>query len=78
VVAFSARPHWEKLFTTSLMGLKSIYKKMPEFIEVRRKYDPHGKVPQWVPEQERRSAISRWVAKKKLCWCGLELSLLPF
>jgi xylitol oxidase len=40
---FSARPHWGKLFTTSPAELKSIYKKMPEFIELSRRYDPQGK-----------------------------------
>jgi xylitol oxidase len=40
---FHARPHWGKLFTTSPTELKGIYKKMPEFIELSRKYDPKGK-----------------------------------
>ncbi len=40
---FHARPHWGKLFTTSPAELKVIYKKMPEFIELSRKYDPQGK-----------------------------------
>jgi alditol oxidase len=40
---FHARPHWGKLFTTSPAELKDIYKKMPEFIELSRKYDPQGK-----------------------------------
>jgi xylitol oxidase len=40
---FHARPHWGKLFTTSPTELKVIYKKMPEFIELSRKYDPQGK-----------------------------------
>lgn len=40
---FHARPHWGKLFTTSPAQLKDIYKKMPEFIELSRKYDPQGK-----------------------------------
>jgi xylitol oxidase len=40
---FHARPHWGKLFTTSPAELKGIYKKMPEFIELSRKYDPQGK-----------------------------------
>jgi len=40
---FHARPHWGKLFTTSPTELKGIYKKMPEFIELSRKYDPQGK-----------------------------------
>jgi xylitol oxidase len=40
---FSARPHWGKLFTISPVELKRIYKKMPEFIEVSKQYDPQGK-----------------------------------
>jgi xylitol oxidase len=40
---FQARPHWGKLFTTSPATLKGIYKKMPAFIELSRKYDPDGK-----------------------------------
>src|SRR6266852_7058641 len=40
---FKARPHWGKLFTTSATELKSIYKKMPEFVELSRRYDPQGK-----------------------------------
>src|SRR5256714_950474 len=40
---FNARPHWGKLFTTSATELKRIYKKMPEFVELSRRYDPQGK-----------------------------------
>ncbi len=40
---FHARPHWGKLFTTSPAELKSTYEKMPDFIELCRKYDPQGK-----------------------------------
>jgi xylitol oxidase len=40
---FNARPHWGKLFTTSPAKLRSIYKKMPEFVELSRRYDPQGK-----------------------------------
>jgi xylitol oxidase len=40
---FRARPHWGKLFTTSPADLKRIYVKMPEFIELISKHDPHGK-----------------------------------
>ncbi len=40
---FKARPHWGKLFTTSPAELKSIYEKMPEFIQLSKKYDPQGK-----------------------------------
>jgi len=40
---FHTRPHWGKLFTTSPAELKGIYKKMPEFIDLSRKYDPQSK-----------------------------------
>jgi xylitol oxidase len=40
---FHARPHWGKLFTTSPAVLKGIYGRMPEFIELSQRYDPHGK-----------------------------------
>ena len=40
---FNARPHWGKLFTTSSTKLKTIYKKMPEFVELSTRYDPQGK-----------------------------------
>jgi alditol oxidase len=40
---FHARPHWGKLFTTSPAELKSIYNKLPDFIQLSRKYDPQGK-----------------------------------
>ena len=40
---FKARPHWGKLFTMSSEELKSIYKKLPDFIQLSKKYDPQGK-----------------------------------
>jgi alditol oxidase len=40
---FHARPHWGKLFSTSPAELKGIYRKMPEFVELSKKYDPQGK-----------------------------------
>jgi xylitol oxidase len=40
---FGARPHWGKLFTIAPKELKSRYEKLPEFIELSRKYDPQGK-----------------------------------
>jgi xylitol oxidase len=40
---FNARPHWGKLFTTTPAELKSIYKKLPDFIQLSRRYDPQGK-----------------------------------
>jgi xylitol oxidase len=38
-----ARPHWGKLFTMSPAELKSIYKRLPDFIQLSKKYDPQGK-----------------------------------
>jgi xylitol oxidase len=40
---FDGRPHWGKLFTTPPERLRALYKKMPEFLELSRKYDPQGK-----------------------------------
>ena len=40
---YKGRPHWGKLFTTSPATLKQIYTKMPDFIELAKKYDPKGK-----------------------------------
>jgi xylitol oxidase len=40
---FNARPHWGKLFSTSPSELKSVYKKLPDFIDLSKKYDPNGK-----------------------------------
>jgi xylitol oxidase len=40
---FKARPHWGKLFTTSPKELRSTYKKLPEFVELSKKYDSRGK-----------------------------------
>jgi|SRR5271165_5767263 len=40
---FHARPHWGKLFATPPSELKSIYKKLPDFIQLSQTYDPHGK-----------------------------------
>lgn len=41
---FDARPHWGKLFTISPLELKRIYKKMPDFVELSKHYDPQGKL----------------------------------
>src|SRR5438094_3293586 len=40
---FNARPHWGKLFTTSPAELRSIYQRIPEFVQLSKKYDPQGK-----------------------------------
>lgn len=40
---FHPRPHWGKLFTMGSDQLKANYVKLPEFIELSKKYDPQGK-----------------------------------
>jgi xylitol oxidase len=40
---FNARPHWGKLFTMPPARLQSLYKKLPDFRELLRLYDPEGK-----------------------------------
>lgn len=40
---FNVRPHWGKLFTISPDQLHSQYEKLPEFIELCKRYDPKGK-----------------------------------
>jgi alditol oxidase len=40
---FQARPHWGKLFTMSPKALRASYKKLPDFIQLTKKYDPQGK-----------------------------------
>jgi xylitol oxidase len=40
---YQARPHWGKLFTMSPNELRSLYKKLPEFVALSKKYDPQGK-----------------------------------
>jgi xylitol oxidase len=39
----NARPHWGKLFTMPPARLQSLYEKLPEFQQLLRTYDPHGK-----------------------------------
>jgi xylitol oxidase len=41
---FAYRPHWGKLFTISGEELRGRYERMPEFIAMARKFDPHGKL----------------------------------
>jgi alditol oxidase len=43
LAVFEARPHWGKLFSISPAELASIYKKLPDFIQLSKKYDPQGK-----------------------------------
>lgn len=40
---FHVRPHWGKLFTISPEDIHARYQRLPEFLEICRKYDPHGK-----------------------------------
>lgn len=40
---FGVRPHWGKLFTIEPAVLRSRYKKLPEFVELAKKFDPQGK-----------------------------------
>jgi xylitol oxidase len=40
---FQVRPHWGKIFRIKPAVLHSRYKKLPEFIELIKKYDPEGK-----------------------------------
>jgi alditol oxidase len=40
---FHARPHWGKLFAMSPSQLQARYERLPEFVEMCRKYDPQGK-----------------------------------
>src|ERR1700730_6531642 len=40
---FQVRPHWGKLFAMSPTELKSRYKRLPDFIQLSKKYDPLGK-----------------------------------
>ena len=40
---FHPRPHWGKLFTIPPAELRSRYQKLPEFVELSRKYDSAGK-----------------------------------
>src|SRR5947207_3399361 len=43
LASFDIRPHWGKLFTISPEKLRSSYEKLPDFIELCRRYDPKGK-----------------------------------
>lgn len=40
---FEVRPHWGKLFTISPAKLRSSYQKLPDFIDLCRRYDAKGK-----------------------------------
>ena len=38
-----ARPHWGKLFTTSAEELEAVYPKLPDFRQLRQRFDGDGK-----------------------------------
>src|ERR1700730_13768196 len=40
---FEDRPHWGKLFTLAPERLRTRYEKLPDFVELSKKYDPRGK-----------------------------------
>ena len=40
---FQPRPHWGKLFTISPAQLRAAYKKLPDFLALATKLDPHSK-----------------------------------
>jgi xylitol oxidase len=40
---FQPRPHWGKLFTVSSAALHGTYERLPEFVDLCRRYDPQGK-----------------------------------
>jgi alditol oxidase len=40
---FAARPHWGKIFTTPPGTLRSSYQRLPDFLDLARRYDPAGK-----------------------------------
>jgi alditol oxidase len=40
---FDACPHWGKLFTSSPSELKRVHEKMPQFVELCKRFDPQGK-----------------------------------
>lgn len=40
---FKARPHWGKLFTMPPAKVQSFYKRLPDFQNLLRSYDPQGK-----------------------------------
>lgn len=40
---FGVRPHWGKLFTIDAKQLRGRYRKMPQFVELAKQFDPQGK-----------------------------------
>ena len=40
---FQARPHWGKIFKIAPSVLHSRYERLPDFLDLAKRYDPHGK-----------------------------------
>jgi alditol oxidase len=40
---FGPRPHWGKLFTTPREDLRARYERLPDFLDLMRRFDPSGK-----------------------------------
>jgi alditol oxidase len=40
---FAPRPHWGKIFTSSPEDLHSRYERLPDFLDLMRRFDPSGK-----------------------------------
>lgn len=40
---YSVRPHWAKLFNMEAVGIKGLYPKLPDFLNLMHRYDPEGK-----------------------------------
>jgi xylitol oxidase len=43
LATYKARPHWGKLFTMSPATLKSRYERLPDFLQLAKRFDPQGK-----------------------------------
>ena len=40
---FGPRPHWGKIFTTPREDLRARYERLPDFLDLMRRFDPSGK-----------------------------------
>ena len=40
---FAPRPHWGKIFTTPPEDLRARYERLPDFLDLMRRFDPSGK-----------------------------------
>jgi len=40
---FTPRPHWGKVFTTPSEALRARYERLPDFLDLMRRFDPSGK-----------------------------------